>query len=636
MCIMLKCLSLLLTFLLFLPVMIRSLFYILLCFSLCCTAQTPIDDLITEIKTSQESHKLILLDSLTKEMIRKGDSRQRKYLKDYMNLAFAKAEYDKGAQKARFLIYDYSYHNQLDSATILVDSLIAQKSRYDEPNKTLSHLLLKRGGLHFHKNNFEAAIQDYKASINGFLKSGDSIFAADAYQFTGQAHLELRQMPEALVNLEKATSLFERLGDYEYATFTKIDLIILYRANGLNDLAQQLVNESLETDHTAKAPCAAVLLTLHGLQMRMKNLDQADFENYLSKAGSYLKNCKVKTTAERFRFFEQMMRLKQAVTQENLGGARKAYNILSQEIQTTDDFYYDAVSLPVRAQYWRLLDKPEKAVEIIERFLDREGVKGASNYYQNALEELATSYTQLNDPAAVKIYAEYTRLKDSLYTASVANSLAYHQAKMDVESERKKAGESQKALEEAQDENFQIKESLSSTIIISGIVILCIAAFLAWLICWYRKKSRVLKEDLEQKDHKLEQTRNVVQNKTAKEERLKKEIEALRVLTEDRNEEEAIKALLDTRILTHDDWQDFKLKFRQIFPRFFTDVQKLDVKLTNSEERLLVLERLGLDNSEIAEMLGISPDSVTKTRYRLRKKLDLPKGESIINFLKNL
>ena len=41
----------------------------------------------------------------------------------------------------------------------------------------------------------------------------------------------------------------------------------------------------------------------------------------------------------------------------------------------------------------------------------------------------------------------------------------------------------------------------------------------------------------------------------------------------------------------------------------------------------MALTKLKLTNKEIAGMLGISVDSVNKSRYRLRKKLEMTPGE---------
>lgn len=51
--------------------------------------------------------------------------------------------------------------------------------------------------------------------------------------------------------------------------------------------------------------------------------------------------------------------------------------------------------------------------------------------------------------------------------------------------------------------------------------------------------------------------------------------------------------------------------------------------LTPAEERVCLLMGRGCSNSEIAHILQILPESVCKTRYRLRKRIGLHKGESL-------
>ena len=89
--------------------------------------------------------------------------------------------------------------------------------------------------------------------------------------------------------------------------------------------------------------------------------------------------------------------------------------------------------------------------------------------------------------------------------------------------------------------------------------------------------------------------------------------------------------LTTTKILTKDDWVLFKEKFNAVHPLFFTRIKKY--KLTESEKRLLALEKLNLNNTDISSILGIAGKSVVVTRYRLRKKLSIPKDISIADHL---
>lgn len=74
-------------------------------------------------------------------------------------------------------------------------------------------------------------------------------------------------------------------------------------------------------------------------------------------------------------------------------------------------------------------------------------------------------------------------------------------------------------------------------------------------------------------------------------------------------------------LLTADDWKRFYDLFEQSFPNFQARLKSNFPSLSPAEIRLFILLKLKLDNTEIAETLAISIDSVYKSRYRLRKKL---------------
>ncbi len=85
--------------------------------------------------------------------------------------------------------------------------------------------------------------------------------------------------------------------------------------------------------------------------------------------------------------------------------------------------------------------------------------------------------------------------------------------------------------------------------------------------------------------------------------------------------------LMQSTILTPDEWTEFKKLFSQVYPGFLGNVRNKYPDLTETEERLLTLTKLNLSNREISSMLGISTDSVYKSRYRLSKKLEVPSEE---------
>ncbi|REG91033.1 tetratricopeptide repeat protein [Algoriphagus antarcticus] len=85
---------------------------------------------------------------------------------------------------------------------------------------------------------------------------------------------------------------------------------------------------------------------------------------------------------------------------------------------------------------------------------------------------------------------------------------------------------------------------------------------------------------------------------------------------------------------SHDtDWEDFKHSFEKVHQDFLSNIQQRTGGLTPAEMKLASLMRLNLNSKEIASSLGISMDSLRISRYRLRKKLDLEKGDSLQQYL---
>jgi len=93
-------------------------------------------------------------------------------------------------------------------------------------------------------------------------------------------------------------------------------------------------------------------------------------------------------------------------------------------------------------------------------------------------------------------------------------------------------------------------------------------------------------------------------------------------------QQEILEKLHYATILTEEDWTNFKNMFVKVHKDFFVRLKEKYPDLTQAETRFLSLTKLGFSVNEMANTLGISPDSVRKTRLRLRKKLNL--GEHII------
>jgi tetratricopeptide (TPR) repeat protein len=95
------------------------------------------------------------------------------------------------------------------------------------------------------------------------------------------------------------------------------------------------------------------------------------------------------------------------------------------------------------------------------------------------------------------------------------------------------------------------------------------------------------------------------------------------------------KNIYNQRILTPSDWSAFKIYFEKAFPGYLLRLRNAHPKLTEAEERLFLFIKLKLTNREAAAILGISADSVKKTRTRLRKRLAIHESINLETYVSN-
>ncbi len=88
------------------------------------------------------------------------------------------------------------------------------------------------------------------------------------------------------------------------------------------------------------------------------------------------------------------------------------------------------------------------------------------------------------------------------------------------------------------------------------------------------------------------------------------------------------------KILTDRDWSHFRHRFEQNFPGFIDHLKFKFPALSAAEIRLFLLVKLKFDKIEIADTLGISIESVWKSRFRLKKKLEMPDGDDLDDYVR--
>ena len=94
--------------------------------------------------------------------------------------------------------------------------------------------------------------------------------------------------------------------------------------------------------------------------------------------------------------------------------------------------------------------------------------------------------------------------------------------------------------------------------------------------------------------------------------------------------------MINKNIKGNEDWEFFEKAFNNADKDFLKKVKESHPSLTHNDLRLCAFLRLNLLSKEIAPLLNISVRSVEIKRYILRKKLNLSRERSIVDYLMNL
>ncbi|MFK7936679.1 MAG: triple tyrosine motif-containing protein [Saprospiraceae bacterium] len=96
---------------------------------------------------------------------------------------------------------------------------------------------------------------------------------------------------------------------------------------------------------------------------------------------------------------------------------------------------------------------------------------------------------------------------------------------------------------------------------------------------------------------------------------------------------EKIVKKIDATLRVQEDWDQFEHHFNQVHGDFLNRLRNKFHDLTPNEQKLCAFLRLNLNTKDIANLMGISLRGVEIARYRLRKKLDLQKGQNLSKFV---
>ncbi len=197
------------------------------------------------------------------------------------------------------------------------------------------------------------------------------------------------------------------------------------------------------------------------------------------------------------------------------------------------------------------------------------------------------------------------------------------------------------SMKEREIERLEAQQKLAQrtqTGLLVGIALVVVIALLVIVLLRFsikrQKAQRQLADtQLSLKEQQLEEFRRVLQEKNKVLGQVDDQLG--NDLMDAQERERVVEKLTRSMILTEDDWRRFKTLFENVHGDFFSRLKEEQQDLTKGELRILALMRLGLSTREISRSLGISPDSVSKAKYRLKKKLGIQERSELEQFVES-
>lgn len=265
------------------------------------------------------------------------------------------------------------------------------------------------------------------------------------------------------------------------------------------------------------------------------------------------------------------------------------------------------------------------------RLLDR---GSSSNYLENVYYATADVYKAIGNYDSAYKYAQLYNQQHESFERTVANS------RLEIASIKLDNLQHVQALKDLQREKDA--EKLTRNFIV--VIIILTTVIVMFFLNRMRLKSRHNEQlALQQKaaaetevaaaNAELNMFKRNIIEKTSLIEKLQEQVHEKEIGI---GQQTIIDELTHQTILTEDEWEKFKSLFERINPRFFIHLKEKSSDITVAEQRMAALMRLQLSSKQIASMLGISVESVRKTRLRLRKRLGLSVEEEVEKWLHTL
>ncbi len=430
------------------------------------------------------------------------------------------------------------------------------------------------------------------------LADGNVALEAPVFSALSEFHMFQNNYDASLLYLSKTLELYKFIGNKDRVLITKLNMLRLY----------------VDTDNFRGAN--AILERLNEV------IDKPLYLYYLNvyKAKLFLKSSDIINAIK--------------------------YNDIAIAIKESNNIgpYYDAVYHQKAAIYDKL-GEPEKAILILESYIEQFKAKGMLSCLNQTYEELTNYSIKIRDfERSYKYQKEHMVIQDSLFKIEKKRNANFY--KTEVNLERANAKLNTTNLELGYIKEKRKMEQTLNILLFSALVLLLLFVYYALARQHKLRKleyrilkaeAKALEQELEFKKSQILDFSAHIKEKNILLESIKGQIK--KINTNGKNLQSIlskIRASINNDIQSNKKQISLYIQLSESNNNFFEKIEKDYPKFTIREKQIVQLLRLDMTSKEIASQLNLSVVSIDTYRSKIRHKFNLPKNEKLSSFIRDL
>jgi len=511
-------------------------------------------------------------------------------------------------------------------------NVLAQEKKYDE--------LFNAGDQYYGDKEYISALDNYIIILTNLNNSKDENLKVQIWDRIGNTYLKLYEYTKALECFFEELKIAEKLNDVNLVIKTNIKIGNAYYRLGVYDKGIEKSKFAFELFEKHKIKDSILLASLFSGQgvfygdMKQYKLSREYFNKALNIFIKYNKDKQI------------------ASTYINLG------TLLGLEGQYIESIKKSKKSII----YWKNLNNEYKEAisnTNIAWAFSKLKIMDSSYYYNDkAYKKLIELKNVYNLKYCYEIFSEIEE-----HNGNYKKSLRYYKLQQELKDSLLNAKQIEKSLKLQSDYTINIineKNTLKSEIQKSHYnakiqlwvfisIFLALISFMLFLLFNNTKKTKSLAEinlqnselnhkllaqEVNLKNNKLSELSSLILSKNEVLNQLKESLKKLK--KEQQIETTHLVKDISQQINLENERKELEVFINEQHTEFYFKLKQLHPDLSVKELRLSSLILTGLSSKEIATLLNITSKSIDMSRYRLRKKLNIPSKKSIAIFLSEL